>query len=344
MYSKKILLSILCVLIFQVAKSQFELAAGVGLCSSLAIGKRDTFDGTQSFTFSAIPQFVLNNNLSLISSLKFTNLKTSNKFNAEEILWQFSSLNIGAMYFISNNKKLGFYAMAGSSYLIKHGKNVLSQSSPSGTSFIEIKQKSKFLNNTELGLNYYPNDYLMVKSGLNFIFLNNKERYKVPASVEFSIFYRFKADNNKNLKPDTAMTAEKAFCSKLHNGILYIVENRKDSSFMILREAFDSIYRFSRTVFIDQAELKLKLDSFNNAKNHENIFIAKYGTIVYDISRSATNGIIIYNYQMQNPIEGKPIFVRNLSYDSNFEVKKNTIRIVKKLNKRLNNFCNNYKF
>lgn len=344
MYLKKILISILFVLIFQMAKSQFELATGGGLCSSVAVEKRDTFDGTQSFTFSVVPNFSINDNLSLTSSLKFTNLKTSNKFNAEEIVWQTTSFNIGVMYFLNKNKKLGIYALTGSNYLIKHGKNVLSQSSPSGTSFVEIKHKNKFLYNTEFGLNYFPKDYLMVKGGLNYIFFNNKERYKVPASIELSIFYQLKINNNNNIKPDTAITAEKAFCSKLHNGILYIIENRKDSSYLILRQAFDLNYKFSRKAFIDQAELKQKLDSFNNAQNHECIFIAKYGTIVYDISRSATNGIIIYNYQMQNPIDDKPIFVRNLSYDSNFEDKKNTNRIVKKLNQRLFSFCNNYKF
>lgn len=342
MYLKKILISILCVLIFQVAKSQFELATGGGLCSSVALEKRDTFEGTQSFTFSVVPNFFINENTSLISSIKFANLKTSNKFNAEEIVWQTTSLNIGAMYFLNKNKKLGIYALTGSNYLIKHGKNVLSQSSPSGTSFVEIKHKNKFLYNTEFGLNYYPKEYLIVKGGLNYVFFNNKERYKVPASIELSIFYRFKINNKNNIKPDTAMSAEKAFCNKLHNGILYIIENRKDSSFMVLRDAFNSIYNFSRKAFVDQAELKQKLDSFNNAQNFESIFIAKCGTIVYDISRSATNGIIIYNYQMQNPIEGKPIFVRNLSYDSNFENKETTKRIVKKLNQRLYSFCNNY--
>lgn len=325
------------------AKSQFELSTGLGLNSSIPLNKRDTFDGSQTITFSVMPKFSVNKNLVIISAAKHLQLKTSNNNDASEILYQSVLFGMGGEYRINENKKSSFFLMFNSGFLYKYGKNVLSQSSSTGYSFVEMSPKNKFIQNTEFGFFYYPRDYFMVKGSISQPLFYKKEKYQHPAFIELSAYYRL--DFSKKSKLDENLkNPEKDFCKNLQKGKLYILENRKDTIYHSIRRAFAEKYKFSRVCFIDNEELKTKLDSFANSPDFKNIFIAKTGTIVYDIGRAATNGIIIYDYRMQNPIEDKPVFVRNRSSDVDFENIETANRIVSKLNSMLFNQCNIYKF
>lgn len=329
-------------LIFFNANSQFEISTGIGLNSTIPLKQRDTFSGSQTFAFSVIPKFSINKNLKVVNSIKPNNLKITNNNDASEVLWQSATVGLGGEYLISKNKDINIFLMLNYGFLYKYGKNILSQNSSSGYSFIELKPNNKFVQNTEIGFFYYPHDFVMVKGSYAVPMFYKNEKYPYPSSLELSIFYNYNFSKKQN-KKNVESNPHREFCQNLQIGKLYILEDRKDTVYLTLRRAFAEKYHFSKYCFIDDNELKTKLDSFAASTDFKNIFIAKTGTIVYDIGRAATNGIIIYNYLMQNPIDDEPFFVRNRSSDVNFKHSGTANKIVNKLNKALFNNCSTYK-
>ncbi|MCC6720931.1 MAG: hypothetical protein IT243_01920 [Bacteroidia bacterium] len=339
MEQKKILIFISFFMIFINAYPQFELNTGLGFCSSVPIEKRDSFDGMQSFAFSVVPKYYINKNIKVISPINLFTLKISNKYNASEIIWKTASLGIGGEFSIFKNKNFSAFSVFNSGYLFKYGKSVLDQSSSSGKSFYEIKTQNKIFNYLETGISFTPNDFITIKGSIFYPLSSRFNLYKAPVAICLNVYLRNIFWEKNNVKKDTIIESDKNFCKKLNKGILYVIENRKDTSYLTLRKAFAISYKFSKVDFIDEKELSTKLDSFKNDKNFEFIFIAKVGNIVYDLGSASTVGIILYNYKMQNPVEDKPIFVRNLTSDSEFKNLAITNRIVKRFNSRIYNYC-----
>lgn len=314
--------------------SQVGFGVKGGLLQSMPTSQRDSFSGSPMPTLGLSLYLPVKTNFHLITGVKYMPVRLSNKFDASGIRWETLALQIGAEW-KPGKMKTAVYGGINTHYVMGYGKNVLSSNTSSGTSFVQGDLNQRIIPALEAGLIFSPRPLIRLGITINQPLLSSaKDRYPLPTMFGFTLEYRINTKQIKEIRKDT-VNAEKTFGRNLRAGTLYFIEDRSDSSHQLFRDSLKKYYTFSKINFIAGNELVKKLNEFAVSPDSSLIFIAKIGSIVYSPNRPSTYGLIVYNYKMQNPVPESPFYIRNLTYDDNFEDPYVVRKTIKTLNARL---------
>lgn len=331
-----------CLLISELSSTaQTGFGVSAGLLQSIPFQKRDSFSGSPNITAGFKVYFPVNENFSIHTGLNYMPLKLVNNFDASGIRWQSLSLNIGNEWSPQGFGSTAVYTALHGHYVFTYGKNVLSQNSQSGVTFEEQKLEQRFFPSIEAGLTFKPRPLINVNISAvqPFRFSAKKDPYSMPSMLKITLEYRINTKQIKEFKKDS-INSERDFIRNLKKGKLYIIEDRSDSSNALFRAYLETGFNFCKIDFVDQKDLKNLL---NNSRDKDQIYFLKIGSIVYENNRPSTDGLILYNSEMQNPLDDNPIFIRNLSNDVLFEDPAVVKKLVKSLNSKLHKMYQPYR-
>lgn len=339
-----------CLLLFFIganlcASAQLGYGIRAGLLESVPLTNRDTFSGSPVF-FAGINVYVpINPHFRLVTGINFMPIKLSNNLDASGILWQNLGVNLGTEWNPKVLNKTSITAGINTHYIYKYGRNLLSSNTSTGTSFLEQKINQRIISSIEVGINFKPKPLINLKFAMAQPLNINMDplMYKMPFYMTLGIEYRITSKDIKQWSNDTVVSTESLFCNNLRNGILHVILDQSDSSNQLIRRIIEEYYFFSKVEFLSGNMLSGTLDLVKNSAAPEQHFFAKIGSITYLPGRPSTYGIIVYNYQMQDPINQDPFFVRNLTNDVYFEDPLVVKKLIRTTNSRLFKLCNEYK-
>lgn len=336
---KKGLVGLLVVLNFY-SSAQVGFGVKGGFQQSLPLVMRDSFSGKPSLNAGINVYLPSKSNLNFSAGLGYREVAISHKTESSSLLWKTLGLNLGAEWLNPKFSNTSFYTGFNANYILAMGKTGLSGSTSSGSSYTSLDINQKFVPSIELGLIFKPRPFInLTVSTIQTIPQSiSLGKPTLPGTLSFGIEYRITTRDIKNWSTDTTPLPEKQFSQNLKAGTLYFIEEGTDSSQQLFKKMIADYYTFSKVDFIKAADLQATLETFSKSPNAHHIFIVKTGTIVYDINRASTQGLIVYDYKMQNPVPDSPFFVRNLSGDSFFEDPIVVRKMIRTLNKRLLKF------
>jgi len=338
---------ILLLLILSNYDGKAQIGFGIigGFQQSIPIVMRDTFSGKPSLGAGINIYLPINKKLKFATGLSYKQVAVNYKAVASSLSWQTVNFNLGTEWASPKFINSLFYTGFNTNYILGFGKNNLSASSNTGNAYKSIDIKQKIIPSIELGLIFRPRPFINIHvSTIQPIPQTTKEnKLTLPGTINFGIEYRLTTQDIKNWNNDKTPSAEKVFTENLKEGTLYFIEDGTDSSQKLFKKIINEYYHFSKVDFIKVADLSKTLESFSLLPNANQIFIAKIGAIVYDINRASTQGLIIYDYTMQNPIVDNPFFIRNITGDSLFEDPLVNKKLIKTLNNKLFKIYNLYK-
>jgi len=321
--------------------SQVGFGVKAGLLQSMPTSQRDSFSGSPMPTIGLSLYLPIKTNFQFVAGIRYMPVSLSNNFDASGIRWETLALQLGTEW-KPRKIKTSIYGGINAHYVMGYGKNVLSSNTNSGTSFVQGDLNQRLMPAFEAGLIFHPRPFINLGITINQPLLSSgKDPYSLPTMFSFTLEYRINTKQIKELRKDT-VNAEKTFGRNLRAGTLYFIEDRSDSSHQLFRDSLKKYYTYSKIEFISGKDLSNKLKEFAISPDSSLIFIAKIGSIVYSLNRPSTYGLIVYNYKMQNPVEDSPFYVRNLTYDDNFEDPTVVRKIIKTLNVRLYRMNNLY--
>lgn len=339
-----------CLLLFFIganlcASAQVGYGIRAGLLESVPLTNRDTFSGSPTLFAGINVYFPINPHFRLTTGIHFMPVKLSNNLNASGILWQNFGLNIGTEWNPGKYNKTSVTAGINAHYIYKYGKNQLSSNTSTGTSFAEQKISPRIISAIELGVNFKPKPLINLRFAIAqpLNIGQDANMYKMPFNMTIGLEYRITTKDIKHWSNDTTVSEERLFCNTLRNGILHVILDQSDSSNQLIRSLIEEFYFFSKVEFINGNQLSTTLDAVKNSDAPQQHFFAKIGSITYLPGRPSTYGLIVYNYQMQDPIYQDPFFVRNLTNDVYFEDPLIVKKLIRTTNSRLFKLCNNYK-
>jgi len=324
--------------------AQVGFGIRAGLVQSMPLVLRDSFGGSPSY-FGRMNLYIpVTQKLLFAGGIHYSTVRIDHKLESYALHWQTLGINIGTEWSHSKFGKTTFYTGLSADFILSSGKKVLSGASSSGTSFVEFNNKQKVIPSIELGINFNPRPllHLIISAHQPIPQSVYNKKPTILGGFSLGLEYRLNSRQLKEWQTDTTPSDEKKFSNNLYRGILYFVLEGTDSSNRVLRKAVESQYKFSKVGFIDQKKFLVVLDSINQLPDSNQIFIAKTGSFVYNVGRAATNGVIIYNYKMENPMAGHPLFIRNISGDVFFEDPLVVNKMIKKLNAGLFKLYNMY--
>lgn len=314
--------------------SQVGFGVKAGLLQSMPTSQRDSFSGSPMPTLGLSFYIPIKNNFQFVTGVRYMPVSLSNNFDASGLRWETLALQLGTEW-KPGKMKTDVYGGILAHYVMSYGKNVLSSTTNSGTSFVQGDLNRRLIPALEAGLIFHPRPFINLAVTVNQPLLSSgKDPYPLPTLFGFTLEYRINTKQIRELKKDT-INAEKTFGRNLRAGTLFFIEDRSDSSHKLFRDSLRKYYTYSKIEFIPGNDLNTRLKEFATSPDSSFIFIAKIGSIVYSINRPSTCGLIVYNYKMQNPIEDSPFYIRNLTYDDNFEDPLVVRKIIKTLNVRL---------
>ena len=329
------------VLMFLLINIQAQAQVGFGIRGgfqqSIPLVMRDSFSGKPAISGCINFYLPINTKLNFVAGIGYREVALSYKKESSSINWETVDLNIGTEWINPKFTNSSFYTGINANYIYTFSKTVLSATSSSGTGYATLKSNQKLVPSIEAGIIFKPRPNLTLNISTIQPIPQSKSIGKptLPGTLSFGIEYRLTTKDIKNWNNDTTATPEKVFTKNLKAGTLYFIEDGTDSSIHVLHKMIAENYNFSKVDFIKASNLSKSLDSFSNLPNANQIFIAKIGAIVYDINRASTQGLIVYDYKMQNQMPDSPFFVRNLSGDSFFEDPIVVRKMIRTLNKRL---------
>ncbi len=319
--------------------TQAQVGFGIrgGFQQSIPLVMRDTFSGKPALSGGINIYLPINSKLNFVAGLGYREVAISYKKESSSINWETVDLNLGTEWINPKFTNSSFYTGINANYVYTFSKTVLSATSTSGTGYTTLNSNQTLIPSIEAGIIFKPRPNITLNISTIQPIPQSKSLGKptLPGTLSFGLEYRLTAKDIKNWNNDTTPIPEKVFTKNLRAGTLYFIEDGTDSAKLILHKTISGYYTFSNVGFIKASELSKSLDSFSKLPNANLIFIAKIGAIVYDINRASTQGLIVYDYKMQNPISDSPFFVRNLSGDSYFEDPLVVKKLIKTLNKRL---------
>ena len=319
--------------------TQAQVGFGIrgGFQQSIPLVMRDSFSGKPAFSGGINFYLPFTTKLNFVAGLGYREVAISYKKESSSINWQTIDLNLGTEWINPKFTNSSFYTGVNANYIYSFGKTVLSANSSSGTGYTTLKSNQILVPSIEAGIIFKPRPNITLNISTIQPIPQSKSLGKptLPGTLSFGIEYRLTTKDIKNWGNDTTQAPEKVFKKNLRAGTLYFIEDGSDSSINVLHKMVAEFYNFSNVDFIKAADLSKTLDSFFKLPNANKIFIVKMGAIVYDINRASTQGLILYDYKMQNPIPNEPIFVRNLTGDSKFEDPMVVKKLIKTLNKRV---------
>ncbi|MFM9943941.1 MAG: hypothetical protein ACKVQB_01780 [Bacteroidia bacterium] len=338
-------LTLLLIVLNHYSFGQVGFGIKAGFQQSIPLVMRDSFSGKPSLSGGINFYFPAMDNLSIVSGLSYREVAINHKIDPISLTWQAIGLNLGTEWTHYKFYKTKFYAGFNANYILGFGKTVLSGSTSSGSIYNKLELKNKLIPSVELGLTFNPRPYINVSfSTIQPVYQTvSFGKPTLPGSLSFGIEYRINSRDLKNWKRDTTPFAEKLFTNNLKNGTLYFIEDGTDSSQRLFRKMIYEFYDYSKVRFINGNSLNDSLISFKTASNPNLIFIVKTGTVVYNMERAATQGLIVYNYKMENPMPDSPFFVRNLAGDIFLQDPLVVKKLIKTLNNRLYKMYNVYR-
>lgn len=327
----------LFLLMFLYGEAQVGFGLRAGFQQSFPIVLRDSFEGAPTFSGGLNLYLPGNNKVNFVAGLGYRPITLNYKEKSSSLNWRTIALNLGTEWLPQKMKQTIFYTDLNLNYILSYRQKVLSGTNTSGNAYIELDSKQNLVPSLEFGVSFKPKPHIRLNiSTIQTIpqtTYNN--RPTLPGSFSFSLEYYLTKSYINSLNADTTPSAEKIFTGNLKTGTLYFIENNKDSNQVIFHKMFAEFYNYSEVKFIKAADLSNTLDSFKTSADSSRIFIAKAGVITYDIERSSTQGIILYDYKMENPVPGSPFFVRVLAGDSDFQDPEIVKKMIKTLNSKL---------
>ena len=336
-----------CIFIILSFYSTAQVGFGImgGFQQSVPLVMRDSFSGKPALCGALNFYIPINNKINLATGINYRAVAINHKIETSSFGWQTVALSIGNEWGGSKFKSTQFYTGISANYILGYGKYNLAGNASSGAGYKALKTDQKFVPAIELGITFKPLPFFNLK-----IFTIQpipqtirKGQPTLPGTLSFGIEYRITSNDIKNWKKDTASSPENLFASNLLLGTLYFIEDGTDSSQKVFRKIIAENYDFSKVNYIKGNNLRQSLDSFVQSPDSSWIFIVKAGSFVYNSNRAAAQGLIIYNYKMEDPVPDTPFFVRTLSGDSYFEDPLVVKKLIKSLNKRLYKMYTMYK-
>lgn len=329
--------------LYSVAQVGFGIRGGFQ--QSLPLVMRDSFSGKPAISGGINFYIPAGNKLNFVTGFGYREVAISHKVEASNFNWRTLGLNLGTEWINPKFSNTSFYTGINANYIYSFSKTVLSGNTSSGSGYASLNANQKFVPSLEAGITFKPRPFINITISTIQPVPQTKSGGKptLPGTFSFGIEYRLTTRDIKNWKRDTTPYPQHTFTKNLKKGTLYFIEDGTDSSHRVFRKAIKDYYNFSKVNFIKGNTLRQMLDSFSQSPDSNLIFIVKTGAIVYSMERAPTQGIIIYNYKMQDPVPDSPFLIRNLSGDSFFEDPLVVKRMVKTLNKRLIKMYNEYR-
>lgn len=338
---------IVCLLVFLNFYSLAQVGFGIrgGFQQSVPLVMRDSFSGKPALSGGINFYIPAGTKLNFLAGIGYREVAISHKVESSNLNWETLGLNLGAEWINPKFSNTSFYTGINANYIYTFSKTVLSGNTSSGSGYATLKTKQKFVPSIEAGITFKPKKFINITvSTIQPIPQTiNYGKPTLPGTLSFGIEYRLTTRDIKNWKKDTTPYPQNTFTNNLKNGTLYFIEDGTDSSHRVFRKMIKENYHFSNVNFIKGNSLRQMLDSLSQSPDSNRIFIVKTGSIVYSMERATTQGLIVYNYKMQDPIPDSPFFIRNLTGDSLFEDPLVVKRMVKTLNKRLIKMYNEYR-
>jgi len=327
------------------AQAQVGFGFRAGFQQSFPLALRDTFAGAASFSGALNLYVPYNSKMKFVAGLGYRPISVDNKLKSSSLNWQTLGLNLGTEWIPKRMTHTFFYSGLNVNYILSYRQKVLNGTNTSGNAYIHLKSKQKAVPSLEFGISFKPKPQFRINiSTIQTIPQSTYNgRPTLPGSFSFSLEYYLTRSYIENLNSDTTPSPEKLFTRNLKSGTLYFLEDNNDSNQVIFHIMFAEYYNYSKVKFIKEADLRGTLDSFLVSNEANRIFIAKAGIITIDLDRASTQGIIIYDYKMENPVPGSPFFVRILAGDSDFQDPEIVKKMIKTVNKRLYKMYNTYK-
>ncbi len=319
------------------SNAQYGFGAKVGFQQSVPLVLRDSFGGKPAIGCGISLYFPPKKSVNMVLGMSYRAMSVSHKIEPYNLVWNTLALNFGTEWTNVKFDKTKFYTGLNAAFIYEQGKVVISGSNSSGTGYVSSGEKNKLVPSFELGLVFNPNKNLHVHIGTIQPFEQGTRNQKpeFPGALSFGLEYRIHSKDFEKWEKDTSQNPERVFTQNLKEGILYFVLEGTDSSARLLEKILNENYKYSRFGFIPLAAFKDSLEMFKNHPNSASIFIAKMGGIIYDVNRAPTQGLIVYDHKMENPLPDNALFVRNVSNDVFFEDPLLVSKMIKTLNTRL---------